>query len=101
MWKQEEATVADRAAVAAKFEELAEEGGVGLTPHSVAIARAREGSPCSIKLSIAQRKPASCASSAGLSRRFERPNRRCATRVFSTLAKPRCSREMEMGATGK
>jgi hypothetical protein len=33
MWKQEEATVADRAAVAAKLEELAEEGGVGLTPH--------------------------------------------------------------------
>jgi hypothetical protein len=37
-----EAVEADQAAIAAKLEELAEHGGVGLTPHSVAVDRALE-----------------------------------------------------------
>ncbi|WP_027553554.1 hypothetical protein [Bradyrhizobium sp. Cp5.3] len=43
LWKQDHTHVAppDQAAIAARLEELADEGRVGITPHAVAIDRAR------------------------------------------------------------
>jgi hypothetical protein len=42
LWRQEQGFFPDQAAVAAKLEQLAEEGGVGITPHGTAILRAFE-----------------------------------------------------------
>jgi hypothetical protein len=40
LWMQEQAERPDQAAIAIRLEELAEAGGVGLTPHAIAVDRA-------------------------------------------------------------